>query len=193
MHSALMNFRTGARSEPGIDLAELHVRFRKRDALDSAYHGVGLQQQIELRFQRNFEGILLTRSLPAVHISRFGRQLHVLLLRQRRSFGNSHSLRGASGHAFTRQLVGRSKTPRAIHHNANSQPERLALTECAHFPALCREIPLTKMHNAHIGIACAATAGHVERMSTVIPHIRSSKIWGAPKDSKRPWPKSYQM
>ena len=56
--ATLVNLRTGARSEPGIDLAELHVGFRKRYAFDFVYGGVGGEKQVQLGFEGNLEGIL---------------------------------------------------------------------------------------------------------------------------------------
>src|SRR5207248_4429 len=89
-HSPLVNARTDGGSEPGIDLAELHVRFREGHAFYAAHFGVGSEQQGELRFKRDFERVFAERALPTVYISLFRRKNNFAAFRQRRCFRNGN-------------------------------------------------------------------------------------------------------
>src|SRR5260370_1421868 len=70
-HFALVNARADAGCKPGIDLAELHVRFRQGHTFHAAHFGVGREQQLQLCFEWNFEGVLAERTLPTIHVGFF--------------------------------------------------------------------------------------------------------------------------
>src|SRR3974390_2505892 len=89
---ALMEPRTGRGCKPGIDLAELHIRFGEGDALDLAHFGVKGKEQAELRFDGNFEGIFEARALPAINVVAFGCELHGFFFGECRSLGDGNSL-----------------------------------------------------------------------------------------------------
>src|SRR5206468_2639785 len=91
--------------KPGIDLAELHVRFGQRDALHAAHFGVGREQQGELRFKGNFERVFAERALPTVHVGLFGSENNFAAFRQRRCFRDGNRLRRTSGDASTDRLT----------------------------------------------------------------------------------------
>ena len=61
-----MNARADASSEPLLDAAEVHGRFRQRNAVHAAHLRVGGQQQIKLALQRNRERVFDVRILPGV-------------------------------------------------------------------------------------------------------------------------------
>src|ERR1700747_3173308 len=85
---ALVNARADAGGVPGIDFAELHSGFGEGDAFYGAHGGVGFEQQVELRFQRNFEGIFLQRRLPTVDVRVFRDHSYVATFCQGRGFGD---------------------------------------------------------------------------------------------------------
>ena len=126
-HFALMNTRADAGSEPGIDLTELHVRFREGDAFNAAHFGVGTQQQGELRFKRDFERVFTERALPTVHVGLLRRKNHFAPFRERRSFRYGNGLRCTSGDAILRQAIRGSKTPGTVGQHANAEANRFAL------------------------------------------------------------------
>src|SRR6202040_2894358 len=95
-HFALVNARADAGSKPGIDLAELHVRFRQRDAFYAAHFGVGSKEQRELCFEGNFEGVFAERALPTVYVGFFGGKNHFATFRECRGLREGNSLRRAS-------------------------------------------------------------------------------------------------
>ena len=126
-HLALMNTRADAGSEPGIDLTELHVRFREGDAFNAAHFGVGTQQQGELRFKRDFERVFTERALPTVHVGLLRRKNHFAPFRERRSFRYGNGVRRTSGDAILRQAIRGSKTPGTVGQHANAEANRFAL------------------------------------------------------------------
>src|SRR5256885_959363 len=126
-HLALVNARADAGSEPGIDLTELHVRFREGDAFNAAHFGVGTEQQGELRFKRDFERVFTERALPTVHVGLFWGKSHFAPFRERRSFRYGNRVRRTSGDAILRQAIRGSKTPGTVGQHANAEANRFAL------------------------------------------------------------------
>src|SRR5207253_2165314 len=107
-HLALVNARADAGSEPGIDFAELHVRFGQRDAFYAAHFGVGRKEQGELCFKRDFERVFAERALPTVHVGLLWRKNHFAPFRER-SEEHTSELQ-SRGHLVCRLLLEKKKT-----------------------------------------------------------------------------------
>ncbi len=88
--------------EPMLDATS----FGERDSFHRAHSGVGFEQQIKLRFERNFERIFLQRGLPAIDVRVFGDHFYVAAFGECGSFGDGDGLRGAGGDTFASELVG---------------------------------------------------------------------------------------
>ena len=169
-----MNARSDRGRKPGIDLAELHVRFGQRDALHAAHFGVGREQQGELRFKGNFERVFAERALPTVHVGLFGSENNFAAFRQRRCFRDGNRLRRTSGDAFSSQAIRGGETPGAVGQHSNAEPDRLALRQSADLAVLGSEITLAQMHDAHIAISSTAQSGGIKGVGAEVPHGRSS-------------------
>ncbi len=141
-HFALVNARANAGGKPGIDLAKLHARFRERHAFYAAHFGVGSEQQCDLRFQRNLEGVFAEGTLPTVHVGFFRSHHDFAALRQGRGFGDRNSLRGAGRDAIARQTIGGGEAPSAVREHANAEADRFALRQRADLTVLGGEVAL---------------------------------------------------
>jgi hypothetical protein len=169
-HATLVNLRTGARSEPGIDLAELHVGFRKRYAFDFVYGGVGGEKQVQLGFEGNLEGILEAGTLPTVNVDGFRNKTYCLFLGESRGSRDRDGLRSARGDSFAGEFIGGSKSPSAIDDDADSKADGFGLAQGADPAILSGEVALTDVHNAHIGVGGAAKARNIKGVCAVVPH-----------------------
>ena len=73
---ALVNARADAGGKPGIDFAELHVGFGEGDTFDATHFGVGGEQESDLSFEGNLEGVFAKRALPTVDVGLFGSECY---------------------------------------------------------------------------------------------------------------------
>ncbi len=96
---ALMNAGADAGDIPGIDFAELHIGFGEGNAFDLTHGGVGFEKEVELRFERDFEGIFLQGRLPTVDVGVFRDHFYVAAFCEGGSFRDGDGLGCAGGDA----------------------------------------------------------------------------------------------
>jgi len=168
---ALVDARADAGGKPSVGFAKLHVGFGERDTFDAAHFGVGIEQQRELRFQRNLERVFAKGALPTVNVGLLVGHHHVVALRGGGSFGNGDSLNRATLDAFTGEAIGGGEAPSTTGEHANSQADGFGLREGADFSVLGGEIALALVHDANVGVSCATEAGGFQRSGAEVPHI----------------------
>ncbi len=168
-----MNAGADAGGEPGIDFAELHAGFAKRNALYVAHRGIRSEQKVQLRFQRNFEGVIAKGTLPAINVSVLRRQHDIAAFRERGSFGYRDGLCGACCNTLARETVRRRESPCAVRQDSDAKADGFGLGKRPNLTVLGRKVALPDVHHAHIGIRSAAQLRRIDCVRGEIPHDHS--------------------
>ncbi len=151
-------YRSDGRREQLLDAAKGHGSFRERHALDARHFAVGGQQQFQLALERNAEWILDVRILPGVLKSLDRNHPNIVALGKRRCLGDGYGFGCAGSDSLPRQAIGRGEPPRPLREDANSNADRFRFGEGADLAVFCGEIAVTNVHDARIGVGCAAHA-----------------------------------
>ena len=91
-------------------------------------------------------------------------------LGERRSLGDRYGLGGAGLHAFARQAVGGSKSPRAAAITRMPNAERFAFGQRCQLRHFLWRFALADVHHAHIGVSGAAHLRGVDRPVSPVLH-----------------------
>jgi hypothetical protein len=98
------------------------------------------------------------RILPGVLKGLDRNHLHIVALGKRRCLGDGYGFDCAGGDSLPRQAIGRGEPPRPLREDANSYANRFRFGERADLAVFCGEIAVTNVHDARIGVGCAAHA-----------------------------------